>query len=260
MADRIKLRRDTAANWTATNPVLAQGEPGFETDTGYMKIGDGTTAWASLDYFGGSSGGTVTSVGLSVPTGLQVSGSPVTSSGTLAVSYAAGYAIPTTTKQTEWNTAYGWGNHATAGYLTSAAIGTTVQAYDADLTSWAAIAPSSKVDTTSGTASGLTLNDGYTEEVFAVTGTTPALSPTNGSIQTWTLSGNSTPTAGTWASGQSITLMIDDGTDRTINWTSVAPVWKTDGGSAPTLNATGFTAIALWKVGTVIYGARVGDA
>ncbi len=104
------------------------------------------------------------------------------------------------------------------------------------------------------------LTNGYTEEVFAVTGTTPALSPTNGSIQTWTLSGNSTPTTGTWVAGQSITLMIDDGTNRTINWTSVAPVWKTDGGSAPTLNTTGFTAIALWKVGTVIYGARVGDA
>ena len=35
------------------------------------------------------------------------------------------------------------------------------------------------------TLSGAVLNDGYTEEVFAVTGTTPALSPTNGSIQTW---------------------------------------------------------------------------
>lgn len=113
---------------------------------------------------------------------------------------------------------------------------------------------------TNKTLSGAVLNDGYTEEVFAVTGTTPALSPTNGSIQTWTLSGNSTPTAGTWDAGQSITLMVDDGTARTITWTSLAVTWKTDGGSAPTLNTTGFTAIALWKVGTVIYGARVGDA
>jgi hypothetical protein len=113
---------------------------------------------------------------------------------------------------------------------------------------------------TSGTASGLTLNDGYTEEVYAVSGTTPALSPTNGSIQTWTLSGNSTPTAGTWAAGQSITLMVDDGTAYTITWTSLAVTWKTDGGSAPTLNTTGYTAIALWKVGSTIYGARVGDA
>lgn len=51
-------------------------------------------------------GGTVTSVGMTVPTGLSVSGSPVTTSGTLAVSYASGYAIPTTAKQTQWDTAY----------------------------------------------------------------------------------------------------------------------------------------------------------
>lgn len=113
---------------------------------------------------------------------------------------------------------------------------------------------------TNGAASGLTLVDGYTEEVFAVTGTTPALSPANGSIQTWTLSGASTPTAGTWTAGQSITLMIDDGSANTINWTSLAVTWKTDGGSAPTLNTSGYTVVALWKVGTTIYGARVGDA
>jgi hypothetical protein len=113
---------------------------------------------------------------------------------------------------------------------------------------------------TNKTLAAVVLNDGYTEEVFAVTGTTPALSPTNGSIQTWTLSGNSTPTAGTWASGQSLTLMVDDDTAYTIDWSSVAVTWKTNGGAAPTLNTTGFTAIQLWKVDTVIYGARVGDA
>jgi hypothetical protein len=114
---------------------------------------------------------------------------------------------------------------------------------------------------TAPTVSGPTINDGYTEEVFSIpSSTTPALSPTNGSIQTWTLTGASTPTAGTWASGQSMTLMVDDGTANTINWASVAVTWKTDSGSAPTLNTTGFTAIALWKVDTVIYGARVGNA
>ena len=46
----IKLRRDTAQNWTAANPVLALGEPGLETDTGYLKIGDGNTEWSSLGY------------------------------------------------------------------------------------------------------------------------------------------------------------------------------------------------------------------
>ena len=63
--------------------------------------------------------GTVTSVAITVPTGLSVSGSPITSSGTLAISFAAGYSIPTTASQSNWDTAYGWGNHATAGYLTS---------------------------------------------------------------------------------------------------------------------------------------------
>ena len=43
-------RRDTAANWTSANPTLLAGEIGVETDTGLLKIGDGSTAWTSLDY------------------------------------------------------------------------------------------------------------------------------------------------------------------------------------------------------------------
>jgi hypothetical protein len=50
MPSKIQLRRGTAANWTSANPVLSAGEPGFETDTGKSKIGDGTTAWNSLVY------------------------------------------------------------------------------------------------------------------------------------------------------------------------------------------------------------------
>lgn len=114
---------------------------------------------------------------------------------------------------------------------------------------------------TGGTASGLALNDGYTEEVFAITdGATVNLDPNNGSIQTWTLGANRTPGQANWAAGQSITLMIDDGTARTISWTTLAPVWETNGGNAPTLATSIFTVIVLWKVGTTIYGARVGDA
>lgn len=71
--------------------------------------------------------GTVTSVALSAPTGLTVGGSPVTSSGTLTITFAAGYSIPTDASQTNWNTAYGWGNHASAGYLkANPALGTPV--------------------------------------------------------------------------------------------------------------------------------------
>lgn len=111
-----------------------------------------------------------------------------------------------------------------------------------------------------GTASGLTLNDGYTEDVFAVSGTTPALSPTNGSIQTWALTGNATPTLGAWGSGQSMTLLIDDGTAYSINWASTGIVWKTGGGTAPVLLTTGYTALALVNVGGTVYGWLAGDA
>jgi hypothetical protein len=432
--------------------------------------------------------GTVTSVGLTVPTGLSISGSPITTSGTLAVTFASGYSIPTTAAQTNWNTAFSWGNHASANYLSSSAIGVSVQGYSSVLQNttasftttdrtkldgiatnannyslpvatntvlggieifnntvqsvaantvttvasrtygsqlnsdgqlvvnvpwtdttysnvttsvnglmlatdkvkldgiaagaqvnvatnlgitagttagpivtsstgtsatlptatasasgvvttgaqtWAGVktfnstitgsisgnagtatalqtartingvsfngsanitvtaanpnaltigtglsgtsyngsgavtvAINSTVATLTGTqtltnktAEKLKLNDGYTEEVFAITdGTTVNLDPNNGSIQTWTLGANRTPGQANWAAGQSIVLQIDDGSARTITWTTLAPVWKTNGGVAPTLNTSGFTIIVLWKVGTTIYGARVGDA
>ena len=60
---RIRLRRDTAANWTAANPVLLNGEVGFETDTRKLKLGDGTTAWTSLLYVQGYDNPTFTTLG-----------------------------------------------------------------------------------------------------------------------------------------------------------------------------------------------------
>lgn len=53
MADRIQLRRDTAANWTAYNPILLEGEPGIEIDTDQWKLGDGVHTWSQLAYRGG---------------------------------------------------------------------------------------------------------------------------------------------------------------------------------------------------------------
>jgi hypothetical protein len=57
MATKIQVRRGTAAQWTAANPILSQGEVGFETDTGKFKIGvGGTTHWGTLKYFLDSDG------------------------------------------------------------------------------------------------------------------------------------------------------------------------------------------------------------
>ena len=55
---------------------------------------------------GATSGGTVTSVSATVPTGFGISGSPITTSGTLAITFATGYSLPTDAKQTQWDTAY----------------------------------------------------------------------------------------------------------------------------------------------------------
>lgn len=73
--------------------------------------------------------GTVTSVAISVPTGLSVSGSPITTSGTIALSYTSGYSIPTTASQANWNTAYSWGNHATKGYASETYVNNKVSVY-----------------------------------------------------------------------------------------------------------------------------------
>lgn len=51
METRIQLRRDTDANWSSNNPVLAVGEIGFNTDNFDFKIGNGINNWNNLSYF-----------------------------------------------------------------------------------------------------------------------------------------------------------------------------------------------------------------
>lgn len=86
---------------------------------------DAVVALESGGGVGGGGGGTVTSVALTGPAGLVVSGSPVTTSGTLAITFDAGYSIPLTADTGKGVTAYGWGNHASAGYVVSGgALGT----------------------------------------------------------------------------------------------------------------------------------------
>lgn len=109
----------SASNEGYTYKVITAGTYASQT----AKVGDTFistgTEWVLIPS-GDEPEGTVTSVGLSMPTGFSVSSSPITSSGTLTVTFASGYSLPTTAKQSNWDTAYGWGNHANAGYLTSA--------------------------------------------------------------------------------------------------------------------------------------------
>lgn len=52
----IRLKRGTAAGWISADPILAAGEPGFETDTGKLKIGNGVDEWTALPYLAGEGG------------------------------------------------------------------------------------------------------------------------------------------------------------------------------------------------------------
>lgn len=112
---------------------------------------------------------------------------------------------------------------------------------------------------TNKTLEAVSLTKGYTESVFEVTGATPALSPANGSIQTWVLTTNQAPTIGAWADGQSILLGVTAGS-YTVTWPAVT--WSKVGGSgtAPALTATGINWVVLWKVGGSIFGSFLGAA
>ena len=77
MAVQIQIRRDTLANWTSANPILAVGELGYVTDTDAFKVGDGTTAFTSLAYSNVGPAGPTGPTGATGPTGPIGPGSTV---------------------------------------------------------------------------------------------------------------------------------------------------------------------------------------
>lgn len=98
-----------------------------------------------------------------------------------------------------------------------------------------------------------TFQDGMVIDAQAApTGTSIAIDPANGLLQTKTLSA-ATTMSDSLAAGESVILMIDDGTGPfAITWPTIT--WLSDGGTAPTLQTTGYTVITVWKVSTTLYG------
>ena len=102
------------------------------------------------------------------------------------------------------------------------------------------------------------------EDVYTITdGAAFEIDPGNGSIQLITLGASRTPKATNFANGESVTLMVLDGSGYALTWTDSTfggsgVVWV--GGTAPTLDATKYTVIELWKIAGQVYGALVGAA
>jgi len=102
----------------------------------------------------------------------------------------------------------------------------------------------------------VTFTKGVKEAIETLSGTSAALDPSTGTIKIHALTGITTYTE-TLQAGEYVTVMIDDGTDYTVTWPTT--VWVNNGGIAPTLATAGYTVVSLWKVGTTLYGALVGD-
>lgn len=93
------------------------------------------------------------------------------------------------------------------------------------------------------------------EDVYTITDSGSVdINPANGGIQLWTLGASRTPSATSFAAGQSVTLMIDDGSAYSITWSTIGVTWINSAGAAPTLKTSGYTPIVLWKTGTTVYG------
>jgi hypothetical protein len=198
MADIIQIRRDTAANWTSANPILAQGELGLETDTDKFKVGDGSTAWTSLGYLINTSG---------------------------YASYADTTANFTGTLQ-----------NGGSNVVVDTDIGSTVQAYDATIVVDADIGVTVQgydANTTTSTNTQTLTNKTIRDTVYALSGT--AFDATNGAVQTKTLAANTTFTD-SLSSGDAIVLQLEAGASYTVTWPTMT--WVTSGGNvAPTLTA-----------------------
>ena len=169
MATQIQLRRGIASAWTTTNPVLAVGEMGLETDTGKFKVGNGSSTWTSLVYSSGLTGATgpTGATGLTGPTGLTGSTGPAGLTGSAGPTGATGAEGIQTSATAPINTSILWADTMTTGAAGTVPSGGTIGQvlaknsgtnYD---TEWASVGSAARPLLTSGAyldGTGLVLN------------------------------------------------------------------------------------------------------
>jgi hypothetical protein len=140
---------------------------------------------------GGGGTGTVTSVDMSVPTGFQITGNPITTSGTLALAFASGYALPTTVKQSNWDDAYTF----VTGFPSQTGNNGKYLTTDGSVLSWATVAA---------------LTDGDKGDI-TVSGSGSTWSIDNGVVDIANLSATGTPSSTTYLRGDNTWATVSGG-------------------------------------------------
>ena len=222
-------RKDTAANWTAANPILLSGEIGYETDTKKFKIGNGSTAWNSLTYLPIPDG----SGNLTITGNLEIgSTGSLTFEGSTADGFETTLAVTNPTADRTITLPDVTGTVVTTGdtgSVTSTMIanGTIV---DADVSSTAEIAVSKLAN---GTANQVIVTDGtnvsWSDNLtlagdLTVNGTTTTINTQDLLVEDKNIIiGNVATPSDVTADGGGITLK--GATDKTINWVDATDAW-----------------------------------
>ncbi len=246
-----KLIKDGGALGSAAfldSTTFATAAQGTKADTAIQTLVEGTGI--SIDFTnplapvinatGGGGSGTVTSVGLSAPTGFQVSNSPVSTSGTLTLAYASGYQGYTTTEASKLS-------GIAAGATVGATWGTNLSSIPANITSWAGISPSAKFDAPSGTTSQYIRGDGSLATLnYAAIG---------GAVPTWNQ--NTTGSAATLTTARTLTI---GSTGKTFNGSANVSWSFAEIGAAETSHTHAAADIISGVIATARLGTGTADA
>jgi hypothetical protein len=202
-----------------------------------------TLTLATARLLGRTTAGTGVAEEISAGTGLALSGGTLSTSGAFT---ASGYTLNTARLLGRTTASSGAAEEISAGSGLSLSAGSLALA--------SSIPTRTYVDPV--------IEGAIAEDVFTITdGAAFEIDPSNGTMQSITLTASRTPKATSFANGESIQLRIKDGTAYTITWTDATfggsgVIWY--GGSAPTLDTTNWTVVVLEKQGGQVYGKYIG--
>lgn len=218
---KIQIRKGSASEWVDANTILDIGEPGYETDTGRTKIGNGSTPWNELQYISVVPSGFIAASGINIDLGTNGSTASISVSGIIA-------------------------NPSDNRILTSRDSTTTGIDAESNLT----------FDGSTFNIDGNIVFDSFTESVVSIgdSSTSQTLSLSSGTVQTCTLTGNCTFTMPTATAGKSFTMFLNSGSGNYVASFS-GVLWSDSAPPTITTMASKVDILSFISDGTYWYGS-----